>query len=62
MMSVRLMGKASFFHISDGRSKIQVYIRADKVGAEAYERFKLLDIGDLSVGRRANCSRPGPAS
>ena len=47
MMSVRLMGKATFFHISDGRSKIQVYIRADKIGAEAYDRFKLLDIGDL---------------
>lgn len=50
MMSVRLMGKASFFHLSDGRAKIQAYVRADKVGAEAYERFKLLDIGDcLSV-------------
>ena len=50
IMSIRLMGKASFFHISDGRAKIQVYIRADKAGTEAYERFKLLDIGDcLSV-------------
>jgi len=50
MMSLRLMGKAAFFHISDGRSRIQAYIRADKVGTEAYERFKLLDIGDfLSV-------------
>jgi len=50
IMSIRLMGKASFFHISDGRSKIQGYIRADRVGAEDYERFKLLDIGDcLSV-------------
>jgi lysyl-tRNA synthetase class 2 len=47
IMSIRLMGKASFFHISDGRSKIQVYIRADKAGAEAYEHFKLLDIGDV---------------
>jgi len=47
MMSIRLMGKASFFHLSDGRSKIQAYIRSDKVGAEAYERFKLLDIGDV---------------
>lgn len=50
MMSIRMMGKASFFHLSDGRTKIQAYLRADKVGAEAYERFKLLDIGDwLSV-------------
>jgi lysyl-tRNA synthetase class 2 len=50
MMSVRLMGKASFFHISDGKSRIQAYIRKDKVGDEAYERWKLLDIGDrLSI-------------
>jgi lysyl-tRNA synthetase class 2 len=47
ILSVRSMGKASFFHISDGRSKIQAYIRKDKVGDEAYERWKLLDIGDM---------------
>ncbi len=47
MMTVRLMGKALFFHISDGRSKIQVYLRTDKVGPEAYDLFKLIYIGDI---------------
>jgi lysyl-tRNA synthetase class 2 len=46
ILSVRTMGKATFFHISDGRSKLQVYIRADVAGKEATERFALLDLGD----------------
>ncbi len=46
ILSLRPMGKAAFFHISDGRSKLQVYIRADIAGQEAYERFALLDLGD----------------
>ena len=47
MMSVRLMGKAAFFHLQDRSGKIQVYIRQDKVGEQNYDLFKLLDIGDL---------------
>jgi lysyl-tRNA synthetase, class II len=47
IMTVRKMGKATFFHISDGRSRLQVYIREDVAGPEAYERFGLLDIGDV---------------
>jgi len=47
MMSVRLMGNAAFFHLQDRLGKIQVYIRTDKVGDQAYDLFKLLDIGDL---------------
>ncbi len=47
IMSIRKMGKATFFHISDGRRELQSYIRADKAGAEAYERFGLLDLGDI---------------
>jgi lysyl-tRNA synthetase class 2 len=47
VMSVRLMGKAAFFHLQDRTGKIQVYIRKDKVGDKAYDLFKLLDIGDL---------------
>lgn len=48
IMSVRKMGKASFFHIQDQWGRIQVYIKKDAVGAEQYECFKLLDIGDLA--------------
>ncbi|MBM3293823.1 MAG: lysine--tRNA ligase [Candidatus Aminicenantes bacterium] len=47
ILSVRLMGKAVFFHISDGCSKLQVYLRAEAVGPEAFERFRLFDIGDI---------------
>ena len=41
------MGRATFFHISDGRNQLQVYLRGDKVGQETYERFSLFDIGDI---------------
>jgi lysyl-tRNA synthetase class 2 len=47
IMSIRLMGKASFFHIQDQNGKIQVYIRKDEVGDETFEVFKILDIGDI---------------
>ena len=47
ILTIRKMGRASFFHISDGKSRLQVYIREDAAGAEAYERFASLDIGDI---------------
>lgn len=47
IMSVRLMGKASFCHIQDHKGKIQIYIRKNEIGEEAFELFKILDIGDL---------------
>ncbi len=46
IMSIRRMGKASFCHIQDTEGKIQVYLKRDDLG-EAYELFKLLDIGDI---------------
>lgn len=47
-MSIRIMGKASFFHIQDSTAKIQIYIRKDDVGETAYDTFKhLYDIGDI---------------
>ena len=47
IMTIRKMGKASFFHILDKEGKIQIYIKRDDVGQEAYRVFKLLDIGDI---------------
>lgn len=47
MMSVRLMGKAAFFHLQDRKGRIQVYIRMDKVGDTMFDVFKILDIGDF---------------
>lgn len=50
MMSVRVMGKASFAHIDDGSGRIQLYLRLGKDGVdeETYELFRRdLDIGDI---------------
>ncbi|MDH4219262.1 MAG: lysine--tRNA ligase [Candidatus Aminicenantes bacterium] len=47
VMSVRRMGRATFFHIADSKGKLQAYLREDKVGEEIYGLFSLIDIGDL---------------
>jgi lysyl-tRNA synthetase class 2 len=47
ILSVRKMGRATFFHLSDGRARLQAYIREDVAGARAYELFSLIDIGDV---------------
>jgi lysyl-tRNA synthetase class 2 len=46
IMSMRRMGKASFAHLLDTTGRIQVYLKKDDLG-EAYDHFKLLDIGDI---------------
>ncbi len=56
MMSRRVMGKASFAHIQDKTGRIQVYVRIDGVGKEAYDAFKLMDIGDI-IGVRGEVFR-----
>ena len=47
MMARRIMGKASFAHLQDNDGKIQIYVRRDDVGEEAYAAFKQCDIGDI---------------
>ena len=47
IMSLRKMGKASFCHIQDEAGRIQIYVRRDDIGVDAYQNFKLLDIGDF---------------
>jgi lysyl-tRNA synthetase class 2 len=51
VVSIRKMGRATFFHIADGRSRIQAYLRSDVAGEKAYEVFKLIDIGDFLLVR-----------
>ncbi len=46
IMSLRRMGKASFFHLEDPQGRIQIYLRKDDLGA-SYDAFKLMDIGDI---------------
>lgn len=47
MMSKRVMGKASFADLRDDTGTMQMYIRKDHVGEEAYADFKKFDIGDI---------------
>src|SRR5262245_47382249 len=46
ILSVRSFGKANFLVLSDGRSRLQVYIRADSLSPREFQIFKLLDLGD----------------
>lgn len=47
IMTVRKMGGASFFHISDGKSKLQCYLKRDMISGKEWQLFDLLDIGDI---------------
>ena len=47
MMSRRIMGKASFAHLQDLQGEMQIYVKRDDVGEEAYADFKAMDIGDI---------------
>ncbi len=47
LMSKRIMGKASFCNIQDGKGRIQCYVSRNDVGDEPYAAFKKLDIGDI---------------
>lgn len=44
----RHMGKSVFAHIRDGHGQLQIYLRKDDVGDEAFERYlKLVDLNDF---------------
>jgi len=47
LMAKRGHGKASFADLQDFSGRIQIYARVDDLGAEAYDLYKLLDIGDI---------------
>jgi len=47
IISFREMGKASFCDLLDRSGKIQLYVRLDEVGADSYNDFKKMDIGDI---------------
>jgi len=45
---LRIMGRALFVDLQDQSGKIQIYIKSDEVGEEAYNIFvKLIDLGDI---------------
>ncbi|NMA66001.1 MAG: lysine--tRNA ligase [Clostridiaceae bacterium] len=47
IMSKRGMGKSTFCDLQDRDGRIQLYVRVNDIGEDAYEDFKKLDIGDL---------------
>jgi lysyl-tRNA synthetase, class II len=46
ILAIRSFGKANFLVITDGRAKIQVYVRQDSMPELDFKIFKLLDFGD----------------
>ncbi|MEY2536702.1 MAG: lysyl-tRNA synthetase, class [Verrucomicrobiota bacterium] len=50
----RDMGKSHFVDLRDATGRIQVYLHAKEIGAEAMETFGLLDLGDF-IGVEGTC-------
>jgi len=46
ILAIRSFGKANFLVLSDGRAKVQVYVRQDSLPERDFAVFKLLDFGD----------------
>jgi len=46
IIAIRSFGKANFLVLSDGKARIQVYIRQDALSERDFQIFKLLDFGD----------------
>jgi lysyl-tRNA synthetase, class II len=47
ILAIRSFGKANFLVISDGKARVQVYIRQDALPERDFRVFKLLDFGDF---------------
>ncbi|MFD1068180.1 lysine--tRNA ligase [Oceanobacillus locisalsi] len=47
LMTKRGKGKTGFAHMQDVSGQIQLYVRKDAIGEEAYEIFKSADLGDI---------------
>ena len=47
LIALREMGKITFAHLQDFTGRIQLLAKRDKLGDEAYERFRDLDLGDI---------------
>jgi lysyl-tRNA synthetase, class II len=46
VLAIRSFGKANFLALSDGRSRIQAYLRKDALSERDFEVLRLLDLGD----------------
>ena len=50
----RDMGKSHFVDLKDASGRMQIYLQAKELGAQAMEIFKLLDLGDF-IGVEGTC-------
>jgi lysyl-tRNA synthetase class 2 len=48
LMALRDHGKTAFGHLEDATGRLQVYLRADVLGAEAFAGLQDLDVGDFA--------------
>ncbi len=46
LWQIRLQGKAGFAQLQQNGQRIQIYVRKDNVGEDAFALYKLLDLGD----------------
>lgn len=47
LVTIRDMGKSQFVKVLDQQGEIQLYVKKDVVGDDAYASFKKLDLGDI---------------
>lgn len=46
LVTCREMGKSVFAHLQDGTGRVQIYLKLNDVGEEAFRAFKWADLGD----------------
>jgi lysyl-tRNA synthetase class 2 len=51
IMAIRVQGKAGFAQLQQAGQRMQLYVRKDDVGEDAFALYKLLDLGD-HIGAR----------
>lgn len=47
LMTLRMMGKASFFNIQDQSGAVQVYVKTEELSESDRAAFELVDLGDI---------------
>lgn len=47
LMTLRAMGKASFFNIQDQTGALQVYVKVEELSEKQRDAFNLIDLGDI---------------
>ena len=47
ILARRSFGKAAFIQLQDRKGRIQLYVKKDEIGPEAFTLFESFDIGDI---------------